>query len=180
MLFFDVLNIKNTDSLMYQLRERGTDIIENITLTDHNESKEKLKNQIFLSLIIKYISDKIRYKDLIANNETVTDSFFYKVLEKLSYLNPSKIIFSLTDANSIYFRFYKFSKEINLEVFYTKDYIDDDIEAVISVYDRDFLIVKDYGTIDSIFKKLNEVLVFPLPTRQIDVSLEELRTDYLY
>ncbi len=110
-----------------------------------------INQMVFNKVISKFAIDTSQFPELISENPERANLFFSKTIELLSAYNPSNIVFSLTTSDSLYFRIYKGSKEIHLEVFFSKYEKDDNIEAVISKYENDDLLIKDFGTLNDVF-----------------------------
>ena len=88
------------------------------------------------------------------------EKYFGLTIEKLGNIFPKSVIYSLTDSNSIYFRFSKETYTCHMEVFYDFDNTDDDIEAIFTLYENQNIILKQYGSLDSIFEKITEKIDF--------------------
>jgi len=121
------------------------------TFNTFYDSSITFKQRIFNRIICKFKSDIEQYPELIGDNLNDANQFFNKTLELLSPIGPDNIVFSLTNSESLYFRIYKGNKEINLEVFYSKYDDDDNIEAVVNVYEKESLCNSDFGSLTDLF-----------------------------
>lgn len=115
------------------------------------DSNIPLKQRVFNRIICKFKSDIEQYPELIGDNLNAVNQYFNKTLELLSPIFPDNIVFSLTNSESLYFRIYKGNKEINLEVFYSKYDSDDNIEAVVNVYEKESLCNSNFGSLTDLF-----------------------------
>lgn len=81
--------------------------------------------------------------------------FFNKVNDFIEKSTDEKYVHSITDSNSIYFRFHIKDFEVHAEAFFTKDTPEDEIEVVYSIYKNEELFVNNFGTLESMFDTIN-------------------------
>ena len=104
------INNKNMNDIKFYSYIRKKNIRQNLILVNIFDLMNKFKN------------DKVRYKELIENNESQATNFFVRTINKIYELEPIKVFFSITKSNSIYFRIYQnHNTVIHFEVFYTKE-----------------------------------------------------------
>lgn len=112
-------------------------------------NKDDFRHAKLIAYIEEYLKQKKTYSSFFTGNENKLDMYFIRSLLLLfSTFNFDKIKFTLTDSKSIFYRMINDDFEINLEVFYTKDYDDDEIEAVYSVYYDSQLILQDSSLLE--------------------------------
>ncbi len=130
--------------------------LNRINPTRNNNTIEYLISTILYSLRINFLADVERYPYFDKNLMNKASEYFNITINKFAGIPFNNLIYSLTDSNSIYFRFYKDGYVGHIEVFY--DYIgtDQDIEAIISLYNNDQIILKQYGRLDALFNLIKK------------------------
>ncbi len=125
----------------------------------------------------QFAADLARKSQLVGTHAEAARSLFEKTLNRIKVLQPvGDIVVGLAAASeSIYFRFYNpQGHETHLEVFYTKDDEDDQVEAVTTVYRSEAVVLKRFGTLEQVFGHLAAILPpdYPLtPTFVHELSL---------
>lgn len=125
---------------------------------DFGKEKQILVKFLLLqdSLKEKYNYSKISSKHITGELEETIDNLFEEVSANLMSLNPSSIIVSITDSKSIYFRIIEDNWVIHYECFFTKDYLNDEIEVVYSIYYNSNLFQSEKGNKEKAFNDLKK------------------------
>ncbi len=128
------------------------------------EHPSSQKDLLVQSLSHRFSQHCIEFQSLIspAHSQNVI-SVFKKTVAHLPSSSLQKLIFSLTDSESIYFRFSLPGlpdSEVHLEVFYS-DEENDGIEAVVNIYQQDQILAKRFGKLDEIFQTFQLITQTP-------------------
>lgn len=107
----------------------------------------------------KFYSDSSRLGRFIDGYFNEAEGFFYNASSIILATKPSNVIFSLTDSKSLHFKIFNSPNfETHLEVFYSKDDENDSIEGVISIFENEIEIYKDFGELNSIAPKYYKII----------------------
>lgn len=139
--------------------------------------RNSLQGKLFFNVIEKFELDLAKKSHLVAGHVEHIRSYFNQAVSSISTLIPTNVIVNLTDNNSIYFRFYNVPLiETHLEVFYIKDSEDDFVEAVLTSYQNEEIILKQFGLFNDVFSSLRNTLK-GLNTNafKIQISVEKLK-----
>ncbi|UPK68307.1 hypothetical protein [Chitinophaga filiformis] len=147
--------------------------------------RTSIEAKMLFNVLDKFELDLLRKKHLIEGYEVEARSYFNNALSFISTLRPSNIIVNLTNDHSIYFRFYNVPLiETHLEVFYTKDSEDDFVEAVLTTYHNDEVVLKQFGETKNVFALLKQKIMeltmqSSTRTNSIDKKTKELEYNAL-
>ncbi|MCB0522830.1 MAG: hypothetical protein KDD27_28050 [Saprospiraceae bacterium] len=123
-----------------------------------NDTKNpSVKSDVHQTLILKFKADCKKYKALVPNPQNAL-KLFKKIISQLSNETLAELVFSLTDSESIYFRFPLGDSlsRAHLEVFYSMDNDMDEIEAVVNIYHKDKIVAKNYGSLEKAIEIIND------------------------
>jgi|GEM_PF-4672476 len=134
------------------------------TYTDRKHSVVVLRAQktdTYEILAKQFAADLTRKGYMVGENAKAAELFFEKTLDLIKELPPCEgVVVGLAAASkSIYFRFYHPGNyKTHLEVFYTKDDEEDNIEAVTTVYENKTVVLKQFGALKEVFDHLRSIL----------------------
>ncbi len=138
-----------------------------------------LTQTIFRSSLEQFNNDCIQYNHFLGQNKELAKRYFSRAINKILELKPLSLVLSLTDSESIYFRFnVRPSYDISMEVFYTYDNQDqDDVEVTARIFNGGTKLKPSLmGGLDEVFYKINDI-VFKHDTSTANV--ENHREEYL-
>jgi len=122
--------------------------------------KEQISNNLFSNAVLKFLADIKSLNHFVDGYQSEAVKMFSKSLIHIAVLTPSNLIVGLTATQSIYFRFYtNLGYETHLEVFFNKeDEVQDNIDAVVSLYQNDVIKLKKFGSLNSIMSSITHVI----------------------
>lgn len=110
------------------------------------------KSYLIFNTVRKFESDLTRLQNFVGENSKDARLAFSKAIIEISNYDPNNIIINLTDSKSIYFRIYKSPNyEAHFELFYSNEE-NDGVEVVATVYNKDQVILKTFGTLEEVSK----------------------------
>lgn len=115
------------------------------------------------TLANRFAADCKKHPELAGNAKKAMTAF-KNVIGQLPVPALQQLVFSLTDSESIYFRFPLQGmpeSETHLEIFFEQDAEADDLEAVVNIYLNDKVIAKRFGTLEDAFTTINRAAATP-------------------
>lgn len=142
-----------------------------------NESAE-LSELLYEKIKSKFYTDVKRLSRFVEDHFNEAEAFFFRASSVILASQPSNIILSLTDSKSLHFKIYNGPNfETHLEVFYCPESEDDNIESVISIFENDREVYKNYGGLDFILQEFYKFIgctVESFPTEEFEESVTSI------